>query len=169
MKSVLKHQMGACLGALSLGLATGVSAQPMTAAPLAGGALPASSGASVSPSAAFSLGASAQPAAAPARSPVSRPAATATEPSRRGEQLTSAPNVQVETARRQDLARSAAARNPNDLTAGSAFGANVHLPDRRPATPALRTEPSALVAGATKRAGDSILNKITRIIIPNEN
>jgi hypothetical protein len=55
------------------------------------------------------------------------------------------------------------------LTAGPAFAANVHFSDRRPGSPALRTEPSALISGATKRSGDSILNKITRIIVPNQN
>lgn len=167
MKSVLKHQVGACAGALLLGLAASVSAQPMTAGPLTAGALP-SAASSVSPSAAFSLGASAKPAATSARAPISRPAYTAPEPSGRGE-FTSAPNVRVDAVHRQDLARNPATTNPNDLTADPAFEANVHLYDRRPAAPALTKEPSALVAGATKRAGDSILNKITRIIIPNQN
>lgn len=168
MKSVLKHQIGAGFGALSLGLAASVSAQPITAGPMTAGAIPASSASSVSPSAAFSLGASAKPAAASARSPVSRPAYTAPGPSGRGE-LTSAPNVQVDAVHRRDLARTPAVTNSNDLMASPAFEANLHLSERRPATPALTKEPSALVAGATKRAGDSILNKISRIIIPNQN
>ena len=183
MNPMLRHQMGAFFGALALGLGAGVSAQPMAAAPLAAGALPASSASAVSPSAAASLewggGASARPTSARVRARNPAPAFTAPWPPSGGEPR-SAPAVQLEPGRREDLARSSA-EAPARLTTNPAVEAlpvgtpdvetDAYASDRPQAKPAARSaaEPLAIVAGAAKRAGDSAVRQISRIIsvIPN--